>query len=93
MKSWPTSAYGEVLWEVEIEKVFGKGATTDLGWHFIYSEKLDLYVGSVGINPTNFAPDKVRGTDLLNEPARNHQNRGLPGLQRTGAVDGRRLAT
>ncbi|ABM10250.1 PQQ-binding-like beta-propeller repeat protein [Paenarthrobacter aurescens] len=51
-------SFGEVLWEVEIETVFGKGATTDMGWHFNYSEKLDLYVGSVGINPTNFSPDK-----------------------------------
>ena len=51
-------AYGEVLWEVEIEKVFGKGASTDFGRHFIYSEKLDLYIGSVGINPTDFSPDK-----------------------------------
>ncbi len=51
-------SYGEVLWEVEIEKIFGKGASTDLGWYFTYSEKLDLYVGSVGINPTDFAPDK-----------------------------------
>lgn len=51
-------SYGEVLWEVEMETLFGKGATTDMGWHFTYSEKLDLYVGSVGINPTNFSPDK-----------------------------------
>mgnify|MGYP003575524039 FL=1 len=51
-------SYGEVLWEVEMESIFGKGATTDLGWHFTYSEKLDLYVGSVGINPTNFAPEE-----------------------------------
>ncbi len=49
-------SYGEVLWEVELGSIFGKGATTDMGWHFTYSEKLDLYVGSVGINPTNFAP-------------------------------------
>ncbi|MFK0039431.1 hypothetical protein ACIQTW_06280 [Paenarthrobacter sp. NPDC090517] len=51
-------SYGEVLWEVETESIFGKGATTDMGWHFIHSEKLDLYIGSVGINPTNFAPQE-----------------------------------
>ncbi|BCW37445.1 hypothetical protein StoSoilA2_35010 [Arthrobacter sp. StoSoilA2] len=51
-------SYGEVLWEVEIEKIFGKGASTSMGWHFTYSEELDLYVGSVGINPTDFSPDK-----------------------------------
>ncbi len=51
--------YGEVLWEVEMEKIFGKGASADLGWHFIYSEELDLYVGSVGVNPTQYAPDEV----------------------------------
>ncbi|MGJ3189267.1 hypothetical protein [Paenarthrobacter sp. FR1] len=54
-------SYGEVLWEVEIEKIFGKGANTGMGWHFTYSKKLDLYVGSVGINPTEFSPDKFTG--------------------------------
>ncbi|MCP1415210.1 hypothetical protein [Paenarthrobacter sp. A20] len=51
-------SYGEVLWEVGIEEIFGKGANTGMGWHFIYSEKLDLYVGSVGMNPTDLAPEK-----------------------------------
>ncbi|MDP9936271.1 outer membrane protein assembly factor BamB [Paenarthrobacter nicotinovorans] len=51
--------HGKVVWEVELEKIFGKGASTDLGVHFVYSEKLDLYVGSVGINPTPYARDKV----------------------------------
>ncbi|WP_159733310.1 outer membrane protein assembly factor BamB family protein [Arthrobacter sp. 9V] len=51
-------SHGEVTWEKDIETLFGKGASTDLGWHFIYSEKLDLYVGSVGVNTTGFAPDK-----------------------------------
>ncbi|MFJ4029150.1 hypothetical protein ACIPWF_17305 [Paenarthrobacter sp. NPDC089989] len=51
-------SYGEVLWEVDLETLFGKGATTDMGGYFTYSEKLDLYVGSVGINPTDTPPDK-----------------------------------
>ncbi|MEV7606274.1 hypothetical protein AB0N65_12615 [Paenarthrobacter sp. NPDC089322] len=52
-------SYGEVLWKLDLETIFGKGATTDLGWHFVYSEKLDLYVGSVGINPTNDSVEKM----------------------------------
>ena len=51
-------SYGEVLWEVDLETLFGKGATTDMGGFFTYSEKLDLYIGSVGINPTNTHPEK-----------------------------------
>ncbi|MCP2047916.1 UNVERIFIED_ORG: hypothetical protein J3D58_001988 [Paenarthrobacter nicotinovorans] len=57
-------SYGEVKWQVEVEKVFGKGASTDLGWHFTYSEKLDLYVGSVGINPTGVDPEKFPENSL-----------------------------
>ncbi|MDI2035730.1 PQQ-binding-like beta-propeller repeat protein [Paenarthrobacter nitroguajacolicus] len=57
-------SYGEVLWQIELEKVFGKGASTDLGWQFTYSEKLDLYVGSVGINPTGVDPGKFTGQSL-----------------------------
>ncbi|MDO6144596.1 PQQ-like beta-propeller repeat protein [Paenarthrobacter aurescens] len=51
-------SFGEVLWEVETEKIFGKGASADFGGRFIYSEKLDLFVGSMWINPTNVSPDK-----------------------------------
>jgi hypothetical protein len=50
-------SHGEVLWEADLETIFGKGAITDMGWHFKYSEEMDLYVGSVGINPTNFSQD------------------------------------
>ncbi|MEO3942002.1 hypothetical protein V3C41_13055 [Paenarthrobacter nicotinovorans] len=50
-------SHGEVLWEADLETIFGKGATTDMGWHFKYSKELDLYVGSVGVNPTNFPLD------------------------------------
>jgi hypothetical protein len=52
-------SYGEVLWELDLEKIFGKGASTNFGRHFSYSEKLDLYVGSVGINPTDVEPKKL----------------------------------
>ncbi len=57
-------SFGEVLWEIEVEKVFGKGASTDMGWHLTYSEKLDLYVGSVGINPTDFELEKISEQSL-----------------------------
>ncbi|MFC8038863.1 PQQ-binding-like beta-propeller repeat protein [Paenarthrobacter sp. NPDC057355] len=50
---------GKVVWEAELEKIFGKGASAEFDAHFLYSEKLDLYVGSVGINPTPYSPDKV----------------------------------
>ncbi|MCF3137990.1 PQQ-binding-like beta-propeller repeat protein [Paenarthrobacter sp. AR 02] len=43
---------GKKVWSADIQEVFGRGATTNLGWNFQYSEKLDLYVGSVGLNPT-----------------------------------------
>lgn len=43
---------GSKLWEADVQSLFGPGATTNLGWTFEYSKKLDLYIGSVGINPT-----------------------------------------
>lgn len=43
---------GKKVWSADIQEVFGRGATTNLGWNFQYSEKLDLYVGSVGFKPT-----------------------------------------
>lgn len=43
---------GKKLWAVDVKAIFGTGATTDLGWTFEYSKKLDLYVGTVGSNPT-----------------------------------------
>jgi len=52
-------SFGKIQWQVEMEKIFGKGASADFGRHFTYSEKLDLYVGSVGINPTDFKPDEL----------------------------------
>ncbi|MFF1831721.1 PQQ-binding-like beta-propeller repeat protein [Paenarthrobacter sp. NPDC058040] len=57
-------AYGEVLWEVDLETVFGKGATTDMGGHFAYSEKLDLYVGSVGYSPASGNSSDLSGTSM-----------------------------
>ena len=51
-------SYGKVVWAVDIEDIFGKGANTDLGRRFTYSEKLDLYVGSVTVNPTGVEPGK-----------------------------------
>ncbi|MBM7794203.1 hypothetical protein [Paenarthrobacter ilicis] len=48
--------HGVVRWVVEIEKLFGKGAIADMGSHFTYSRKLDLFVGSVRINPKDFEP-------------------------------------
>ncbi|MFJ4167889.1 hypothetical protein ACIPY3_00115 [Paenarthrobacter sp. NPDC089714] len=57
-------SYGEVLWQLDVEKIFGKGATTDLGWYFTYSEKLDLYVGSLGYNPTDKDAAKLWETTL-----------------------------
>ena len=57
-------SYGDVLWQVEVEKVFGKGASTDFAWQFTYSEALDLYVGSVGINPTGVEPEKFTEQSL-----------------------------
>lgn len=44
---------GDKLWEADVESIFGPGATTNLGWSFEFSKKLDLYIGSVGINPTS----------------------------------------
>lgn len=43
---------GKELWAVDVKSLFGAGATTNLGWTFRYSKKLDLYVGTVGSNPT-----------------------------------------
>lgn len=43
---------GKKLWAVDVQSLFGPGATTNFGWTFHYSRKLDLYVGTVGSNPT-----------------------------------------
>lgn len=43
---------GKKLWAVDVPSLFGPGATTNFGWTFHYSKKLDLYVGTVGSNPT-----------------------------------------
>lgn len=43
---------GKKLWAVDVQSLFGPGATTNFGWTFQYSRKLDLYVGTVGTNPT-----------------------------------------
>lgn len=45
-------AGGKKLWATDVKSLFGPGATTDFGWTFKYSRELDLYVGTVGSNPT-----------------------------------------
>lgn len=44
---------GKKLWSTDVKSMFGPGATTNFGWTFRYSKKLDLYIGTVGSNPTN----------------------------------------
>lgn len=42
---------GKVLWSAGVTDIFGPDANTNMGFGFDYSEKLDLFVGSVGSYP------------------------------------------
>lgn len=44
---------GVKMWSRNVEEMFGPRSSTNFGWIFQYSEKLDLYIGSVGFNPTD----------------------------------------